>query len=95
VIYFLSVAILSRSSLKQPLTSKETSFLSLVFIAVLETGFLASLVVSYLPPDVGKKLPSTVLRFFGTENARFWWALAPLVMLLFLKRNKKKLISEN
>jgi hypothetical protein len=88
LIYLISVAILNRSFLRQPLTLKETSFFSIALIAVLEVGFLASLLLSYLPPEAIRDLPVTVIKFFGTKNARFWWAVLPILGLLFLRSRK-------
>jgi hypothetical protein len=88
LIYLISIAILNRSFLKQPLTLKETSFLSIAFIAILKVGFLASLLLSYLPPEVIGNLPATVIKLFGTKNARFWWTALPVLALLFLKSRK-------
>ena len=88
LIYLICIAIFNRSFLKQPLTLKETSFLSIAFIAILEVGFLASLLLSYLPPEITGSLPVTVIKFFGTKNARFWWAVSPILGLLFLRSKK-------
>lgn len=86
IIFAASFAILNRSALKRPLTLRETSFFSLFLAAVLEVGFLASLLISYFPPEAVPGLPAGLVRYFGTENARFWWALAPLVFLLFIRQ---------
>jgi hypothetical protein len=88
IIYLASIAILNRSLLKQPLTLKETSFFSIALIAILEVGFLASLLIRYLPPEVSGNLPAAIIRLFGTKNARFWWAALPILALLFLKSKK-------
>lgn len=88
IIYLASLAILNRSFLKQPLTLKETSFFSVAIIAILEIGFLASIMLSYLPPEISRELPAGAIKYFGTKNAQFWWAILPLLVLLFLKSRK-------
>lgn len=89
VIYTIIVLIFNRSALKHSLTLRETSFFPIALIAILEIGFLASLITAYLPPGTIGSLPAGLVNFFGTRNAQFWWALAPLVLLLFMKRDKK------
>lgn len=90
IIFIISLGILNRSTLKQSLTLRETSFFPIAFAAVLEIGFLASLIMAYLPSEIGGELPVWAVKFFGTQNAQFWWALAPLIVLLFFKRKKEK-----
>ena len=88
IIFIISFVILNRSALKYSLTLRETSFFPIALIAILEIGFLASLIISYLPPGISEDIPNGVIKYFGTKNAQFWWALAPLVMLLFMRRKK-------
>ena len=88
IFFVISLAILNRSALKHSLTLRETSFFPIIFAAILEIGFLASLIMAYLPPEIGGSLPVWAVKFFGTQNAQFWWALAPLVILLFMKHKK-------
>jgi hypothetical protein len=93
VIFIISFGILNRSALKQSLTLRETSFFPIVFIAVLGIGFLASLMVAYLPSEISGDLPAGIIKCFGTKNAQFWWAVAPLIVLLFFKRKKERHLS--
>lgn len=90
IFFIISLVILNRSVLKHSLALRETSFFPIALIAVLEIGFLASLIVSYFPSEIGGGLPVWVVKFFGTQNAQFWWALAPLVVFMFFKRRKEK-----
>lgn len=90
IFFIISLVILNRSALKHSLTLRETSFFPIVFVTILEVGFLASLIMAYFPSGVGRGLPVWAIKFFGTQNAQFWWALTPLVILLFMKRKNKK-----
>ncbi len=89
IFFIISLAILNRSALKHSLTLRETSFFPIVLITIVGIGFLASLIVSYLPPEINGIWPTAVIKFFGTKNAQFWWALTPLVILIFFKRKKE------
>ncbi len=89
IFFIISLLILNRSALKHSLTLRETSFFPIILIVILEIGFLASLIIAYLPSEISGSWPAAVIKFFGTQNAQFWWALAPLVILIFLKRKKE------
>ena len=88
--FIISFAILNRSVLKHSMTLRETSFFPIIFAAILEIGFLASLIMAYFPPEISGNLPAAFIKFFGTQNAQFWWALTPLILLIFMKRKNKK-----
>jgi hypothetical protein len=89
IFFIVSLVILNRSALKHSLTLWETSFFPIALIAILEIGFSASLIVSYFPSEIGGGLPVWTVKFFGTQNAQFWWALAPFALLLFMKHKKE------
>lgn len=89
VIYIVVFLILNRSILKQRLTMKESSLFTAGAIAILEIGFLASIILQYLPPTAIKGLSPKIIGYFATKNARFWWAVTPLIALIFLKRKKE------
>ncbi len=89
IFFIISLAILNRSALKHSLTLRETSFFPIALITVVGIGFLTSLIVSYSPPEISGSWPAMIVKFFGTKNAQFWWALTPLVLLLFIKRKKE------
>jgi len=89
IVFLACLAIFNRSAIKHSLTLRETSFFPIAAVAILEIGFLASLLMTYLPLEAKDSLPAGVVRFFGTKNAQFWWAVAPLILLLFLKHRKE------
>ena len=90
IFFIISLLVLNRSALKHSMTLRETSFFPIIFAAILEIWFLASLIMAYLPSEIGGSLPVWAVKFFGTQNAQFWWALAPLVLLIFMKRKNRK-----
>lgn len=85
LIYVLVFALLNRSIFKSRLTLGESSVFLVFFVAIAEAGFLASLLISYLPSELIQRIPTQVLPFLATKNALFWWALIPLLILLFSK----------
>lgn len=91
IIYGIVVFLLNRSFLKQRLTLKEASIFSATLMTIVEIGFLASLIFSYLPSSIATPIPQKIAQFFSTKNAQFWWALVPIVVLIFLKKEKKSI----
>lgn len=89
ILYVIIFTILNRSVLKHRLTIKESSVFTAGLAALMEIGFLASIVFSYLPQSVVGTLPAQLIKFFDTKTAQFWWAIVPLAVLVFLKRKKE------
>jgi hypothetical protein len=89
IIYGLVFFLLNRSFIKQRLTLKEASIFVAALMAILQIGFMASIMISYLPAATTVVFPSWVLQVFGTKNAQLLWALAPIVALIFMKSEKK------
>lgn len=88
--YLLIFFVLNRSLVKSRLTLREVSFISVFIISVIQLGLLVSIISSMLPEDILDNFPSFFTRFFGSGTALFFWALAPLVMLLFLKNESRR-----
>lgn len=89
LIYFIAFGILNHSALKHRLTLAESSIFAIILIALVEIGFLASILISYLPPEALKQVPASTIPFFATKNAQFWWALVSLATLLLSKKKKE------
>lgn len=89
VIYGVVFFILNRSFIKQRLTLKEASILIAALMAILQIGFMASIMISYLPASTTVVFPQWVLQVFGTKNVQFLWALTPIVVLIFMKSEKR------
>lgn len=90
VIYVIVFVILNRSSLRHRLTLAESSVFPIILIAVVEMGFLTTILISYFPTEWFNKIPPKLIPYFATKNAQFWWAVTPLISLL-LNRRKKQL----
>lgn len=89
LIYFVTFGILNRSALKHRLTLSESSIFAIMLIAIVEIGFLAAILTSYLPPETLRQVPASIISFFATKNAQFWWALVSLATLLLSKKKKE------
>ena len=89
LIYIIIFAIINRSFLKHRLTLAESSVFAIILIAIVETGFLATILISYFPSDLLLKVSPKLLPYFATEKAQFWWAVIPILALLFSKKKKE------
>jgi len=87
--YIIIFAILNFSLLKYRLTLSEGSFVMVTGLAILEIGFLASVLFSYFPEGSIKYLPLDITLYFTTKNAQFWWATVPIIAVLFNRYKKQ------
>ena len=88
LIYGVVFGVLNRSFLKHRLTLAESAVFAVVLIAIAEMGFLATILVGYFPEAWFNKIPLKLLPYFATEKAQFWWAVIPILALLFSKKKK-------
>lgn len=88
LIYGIVFVILNWSVLKHRLTLAESSIAPLVLIALAEMGFLATILLSYFPPELIERIPPKLIPYFVTKTAQFWWAAIPILVLLFSKKKK-------
>lgn len=83
--YIVIFLIFSFSFIRKRLSSAEFSLFGILLISLLQLGFLASIIFSLLPKDLALKWSFGFYNYFGTQQALFAWAVAPLPVLLFLK----------
>ncbi|MEX1063844.1 MAG: hypothetical protein WED06_00710 [Candidatus Paceibacterota bacterium] len=86
IFYVVMLVILNRSFLKKRFTLREASFGWVLVAAIVGIGFLSSIIMTYLPSSID--LPSDFIKYFATKNAQFWWAVAPIIVLVFAKSKK-------
>lgn len=84
--YAVAFFILNFSLIKRRLSSTEFSLFGVVLISLLQLGFIVSIILSFLPGSVGAAWLPTFHYFFDSRQALFFWAIAPLPVLLFIKR---------
>ena len=90
LIYGIAFVILNRSVLMHRLTLAEASIAAVALIAVVEMGFLATILLSYFPPELMEHVPSKLIPYFATKTAQFWWAIIPIIATLLNRRQKSK-----
>lgn len=90
VVYAIVFIILNNSVLKRRLSAKDSSFLAVAIISVLQLGLLISIILNNIPISKIPKLPDYFYRYFSTSEALFYWAVLPVVAILFLRRKNEK-----
>ena len=96
-IYVIVFAVLNRSLVKNRLNLKDASFFSVFVISFLQLGLLITIITNIVPVSA-LKVPGNLSGFteyFSTNEALFYWFLAPIVVVSFLRGNKKHRSSED
>lgn len=88
MIFIIAFLLLQRSILRYRLSLSETSIFSVLLLCVLTVGFALSSVLADLPKSVYSKIPAGIIRYISTKEAHFWWAVAPIAALLFMKKKR-------
>lgn len=83
--YIITFLIFNFSFIRKRLSSAEFSLFGVVLISLLQLGFLASIIYSFLPEELSIKWSFGFYNYLSTQQTLFIWAIAPLPVLLFLK----------
>ncbi len=88
--FIISLAVLNGSILKPRMSIQESSPFTILFLSILEAGFLVSSILSFWDSASHSafKISPLLLQYFGTENTQFIWAVLPLLAMIFLRRKK-------
>src|SRR3989344_843134 len=90
-VYMIVFVVLNGSLVKSRLTLKDASFLSVSIISFLQLGLLITIITNIVPVSVLKISGnlSYLSEYFSTNEALFYWFLVPIVVVSFMKGNKK------
>lgn len=88
VAFILIFFVLNRSILKSRIAAKDSSFVSIAILSLVNAGLLASVMISFFPTD-GGLLPAGFFKFLGTNTARFLWAALAISVLFFMKGKRE------
>ncbi|MBI2065177.1 MAG: hypothetical protein HYT62_03945 [Candidatus Yanofskybacteria bacterium] len=84
-VYILVFIIFNFSLLRKRFSSSEFSLFGILLISLLQLGFVGSIIFSYLPNELAVKWSFGFYNYIGTQQALFFWAMAPLPALLLLR----------
>lgn len=91
LIYIIVFMILNRSVVKSRLTLKDASFFSVSIISLLQLIILVTVIANIVPLSalrLNGKVPGDLVQYFATQDALFYWFLAPIAALLFMRGEK-------
>lgn len=88
-LYVIVFGLLNRSVLKTRFNLIESSFTAVVTMGLAQLGFIISIIINLAPSfyDISKRIPANFLPFIGNQNALFYWALIPILILVFQRRS--------
>lgn len=82
IVFFL----LSRSGISKTMGSgKLGSWWQIIVFSFLHVGLLISVVLSFLPGDVANNLAPITRALFVSEQARFFWLVAPILAMALIR----------
>ena len=84
--YLIILLILNFSFIRRRISSGEYSLFGIVILSILQLGFLASIIFNILPESLTSQWLPGLNNYFSTPTALFFWAIAPLLVLLFIKK---------
>ncbi len=90
-IYVIVFAVLNHSLVKNRLNLKDASFLSVSVISILQLGLLITIITNIVPVSALKISGnlSSIAEYLSTNEALFYWFLAPIIVVSFVRGNKK------
>ncbi|MEK7645622.1 MAG: hypothetical protein AAB374_00730 [Patescibacteria group bacterium] len=87
VLYAIVFGLLNRSILKTRFNLSESSFTAVVTMGLAQLGFIISIILNLAPSfyNISQRLPAGALPYIGNQHALFYWALVPILLLVFQK----------
>ena len=83
--YIIIFLVFNFSFIRKKLSATEFSLFGVVLISLLQLVFLISIIFSMFPEPLALKLSFSAYNYLATQQALFFWAVAPLLVLLFFK----------
>lgn len=89
ILYAIVFGLMNRSILKTRFNLGEASFFDVVLMGIVQLGFLISIILNLAPGFYGiaNKIPAGLGVYFSNQAALFYWAVVPIILLLFQKKN--------
>ncbi|KKW29818.1 MAG: hypothetical protein A3K06_02920 [Candidatus Doudnabacteria bacterium RIFCSPHIGHO2_01_52_17] len=83
-VFFLILFILSRVIMQSPVGSETFGRIASLLLALSQTGFLVSILISLLPDETLNQFSNFVTTVFVGGNVIFYWAAASVLLLLLV-----------
>ena len=89
LVYLVTFAILNNSFARARFTMKESSIISVGVISLAQIGLLVAIITNIIPDEIIEKMPEYLSAYFSTKEALFFWIVAPIILLIFLRKSRK------
>lgn len=90
MVFLLVMFLLSRVILQSPVGAETFGVLSSAVFALSQTGFLLAVIISFLPGEITGQFSALARTVFVGRDVLFYWAAAPVVLLLALGRKANR-----
>lgn len=85
-VYAVVFVVFNYSFVSKRFSSADFSLFSVFLLSFLQFGLLASIVISFLPSDVGLKFLGPAYSFLASDKALFCWSIIPVPVILLFAR---------
>jgi len=87
VVFVVLFGILSRSTALSALTQSSSPgvWWQIVVFSILHVGLLASIIMTFIPKEFYENISPITRQWFIGEQAEFFWIVAPIVALVFVR----------
>lgn len=84
--------LLSRSALLHTIAASDSPgrWWQSILFSFFHVGLMISIIMAYLPKDIVNNVSSGMRNFFISDPAKFFWLVAPIVVMVLIKKNKKR-----
>ena len=89
LVYLVTFAILNNSFARARFTMKESSIISVGVISLAQIGLLVAIITNIIPDEIIEKMPEYLSAYFSTKEALFFWIVAPIILLIFLRKSRE------
>lgn len=84
--YVLASLVFNYSFVKKRISSADFSLSAVILITTLQLGFLASILLGFLPESLGIQWSFGFYYYFVSPSASFLWSVMPIISIVFLKK---------
>lgn len=92
-VFLVLLYVLSRAILQSPVGAETFGIWASFAAALSQVGFLLAVLISFLPITITREFSAFSKLIFIGDNQFFFWALAPIILLLILGRKANREIS--
>ena len=86
IAYGVVFTVFNLSFIRKRVSSGEFSLPAIMILSALQLGFAISVIFNILPSELAMRWSFGLYPYLGNQMALFFWALAPMPILLFISR---------